>query len=490
MVGVHAVPCRIEADLSPHGLPTMGIVGLPDAAVRESAERVRTAIRNAGLPWPKHRLTVNLAPADVRKEGPIYDLPIAIAILQASGTIPRGSVEEGSGHWFLAGELALDGSLHPVRGATALALAASEDGGQGVIVAHQSVEACRLVPDVPVLGVSHLRDVVDFLARGVGTPRAGAAESIPIPGPTTRIHAVRGQEVASRAALVAAAGRHNLLMAGPPGSGKTMLARSMVDMLPPLGPREVVEVQLIRAAAGLDVQTERAFLRPFRSPHHTASAAALVGGGNVPRPGEISLAHRGLLFLDELTHFRPAVVDALREPLEEGVITIARAHGTHRFPAEALVVAAFNPNRRSGTAGATSCAGTLERIGAPILDRFDVHVELSPPRMESIVMAARSRSGTSTACPRELVAGAHDRAIARQGAANAVVHAGELERVTRMSRRDLHWLARSVDHLGLSFRAFDTVRRVARTIADLEAAPSVERNHLEEAISYRRFDRG
>ena len=260
-------------------------------------------------------------------------------------------------------------------------------------------------------------------------------------------------------------------------------------MLPPLGPREVVEVQLIRAAAGLDVQTERAFLRPFRSPHHTASAAALVGGGNVPRPGEISLAHRGLLFLDELTHFRPAVVDALREPLEEGVITIARAHGTHRFPAEALVVAAFNPNRRSGTAGAASCARTLERIGAPILDRFDIHVELSPPRMESIVMAGASRSGTSTACPREVVAGAHDRAIARQGAANAVVHAGELERVTRMSRSDLLWLARSVDHLGLSFRAFDTVRRIARTIADLEAALSVERDHLEEAISFRRFDR-
>ena len=491
LVGAAAEPCRIEVDLSPHGLPTMGIVGLPDAAVRESAERVRTAVRNGGFDWPRSRLTVNLAPADRRKEGPVYDLPIAVATLACSGVIDS---EAGGGRridrWLMGGELALDGTIRPVRGAIAMTALARRLSLDGVVLAQESVEEASLVSGVSVFGARNLIEVVEFLSdRNLGIPDvAGAMVGMSHQVQSDdRLALVVGQSMPTRAVEIAAAGAHNLLFCGPPGCGKTMLARGLAGILPPLDDAAALEVAMIRSAAGLAPDVSGFRSPPFRSPHHTSSAVAMVGGGTVPRPGEVSLAHRGVLLLDEFPEFSRPAIDAMREPLEDGVVTIARAAGTVRMPARALVVATMNPDRqRQGRRGGGRDG--LDRIGGPMLDRFDLQVEVKPPSFEWFLDGRRPVRDLEPV--RQRVGRARDLATSRLETltdGQAVEHPGT---IIEIDPSDLRHLVRSIEQLGLSVRALDRVQRIARTIADLESEPRVLRRHLDEAISFRTLDRG
>ena len=486
-VGVKAPPVRVQVHCG-SGLPAVTLVGLPETAVRESKERVRSAIKSARFNWPDGRVTINLAPADLPKSGGRYDLPIALGVLAATGQIRSEPLVD---HEFV-GELGLDGAVTAVRGVLPVALAAAQSDRALVVPAANGSEAA-LVQGGCAMTTESLTQVCGYLADGLALP---AAEEAP-PSPQDAVPDladVRAQFRARRALEIAAAGGHNLLFIGPPGTGKTMLATRLPGILPPLSDSEAVESAAIWSVSHQGFQSERWRRRVVRAPHHTASAVALVGGGSPPRPGEISLAHRGVLFLDELPEFPRHTLEVLREPLESGRIVISRAARQAEFPANFQLIAAMNPcpcGYLGDENGRCNCPPEIvtryrQRVSGPLLDRIDLHVEVPPLGAAAL---RRASPGEPSEKARVRVVAARKRQIARAGCANAELNHADREQHCALSAADTRFLEGAADKLGLSARAFHRILKVARTIADLAGAEAVVRAHVTEAVSYRVLDR-
>ena len=489
LAGVHAPPVTVEVHLA-GGLPAFTLVGLPDTEVREARDRVRAALQNARFDFPQRRITVNLAPADLPKESGRFDLPIALGILAASGQLPPNTLPE----YEFAGELALTSALRAVRGGLPMALAAHRDGRKFILPCESAREAA-LVSGAEVFGARDLLEVCAHVAGDARLARAAPDLARATANAARDIAEVRGQAHAKRALVIAAAGAHSLLMVGPPGTGKSMLAQRLPGILPRLEEDEALETAAIASRAGR-FDAAAWTVRPFRAPHHTASAAALVGGGSDPRPGEISLAHRGVLFLDELPEWNRSVLEVLREPLETGEIHVSRAARQSTFPAEFQLVAAMNPcpcGWRGHPSGRCRCtpdqvARYRGRLSGALLDRIDLAIEMGAVSSETLAGPPLTDDACNSAAVRDRVTAARALQRERQGVPNGRLHVGALQRVAVPGVAAADLLSTAMKRLSLSARAYHRILKVARTVADLDGSVGVEASHVAEALGYRQLD--